>query len=416
LIGELSMKYAIEFHEVWKKFKKGEKLNSLRDAIPHSLRKKDPDIKLEDTEFWALKDVSFNIEHGGVVGIMGPNGAGKSTILRLLSRIMNPNKGWLKVNGRLAALIEVTAGFHPELTGRENVYLNGTIMGMRKREIDSKFDQIVEFSGVKEFIDTPVKKYSSGMYSRLGFSVAAHMDPDILLVDEILSVGDAAFQAKCANKIRELLTSGATIVLISHQLNMIQSLCKRVILLQNGKMLIDGHIDDVLPLYQNIIYKSNENELKQKMTQINDQVRVDNSPLVDIVQVTFSDPAKVNKENFKVGEPVTINVEYQAREKIEEPLFTLEIIRSDGVLCCFSRTDECGLKVGSLQGKGQVTINMDKPTLAPGIYMIKLSIWDRDMIHPYVVHSKEVLRMEMSGNLRQSDAVFLPDIKWGLGS
>ena len=140
--------------------------------------------------FGLLKDVSFNIDHGDVVGIMGPNGAGKSTILKLLSKIMSPNKGGMKINGRLAALIEVTAGFHPDLTGRENVYLNGTILGMRKREIDEKFDEIVEFSGVGEFIDTPVKRYSSGMFSRLGFSVAAHMDPDILLVDEILSVGD----------------------------------------------------------------------------------------------------------------------------------------------------------------------------------------------------------------------------------
>jgi len=410
------MKYAIEFHEVWKKFKKGEKLNSLRDTIPHFFRKRDPGTILEDKEFWALKDVSFNIERGGVVGIMGPNGAGKSTLLKLLSKIMNPNKGWLKINGRLAALIEVTAGFHPELTGRENVYLNGAIMGMRKREIDGKFDAIVEFSGVKEFIDTPVKKYSSGMYSRLGFSVAAHMDPDILLIDEILSVGDAAFQAKCANKIRELLNSGATILLISHQLNMIQSLCKRIILLQKGKMVADGHIDDVLPLYQNIIYKNSEDEIKRRMTNLNDQVKIDTSPLVDIVQVTFSNTVNIRKEKFTVGDPIAINVEYHAKEKIDDPLFTMEIIRADGVLCCFSRTDQCGIRVGSMEGKGNVTIIMDKLVLAPGIYMVKLSIWDRNMIHPYVVHSKNVLRIEMTGGLNQSKAVFLPDIKWELSN
>ena len=194
---------SVEFYNVWKKFRKGEKFNSLRDAIPalfSRLTDAHADEPLKEKEFWALCDVSFAVGKGEVVGVMGPNGAGKSTILKLLSKIMYPTKGEMKVNGRLSALIEVTAGFHPELTGRENVYLNGTILGMRKREIDRKFDQIVEFSGISEFIDTPVKRYSSGMYSRLGFSVAANMNPDILLVDEVLSVGDMAFQAKCSQK------------------------------------------------------------------------------------------------------------------------------------------------------------------------------------------------------------------------
>src|SRR3989338_4489794 len=169
------MSNAIEFTNVWKKFKKGEKINSLRDAIPNLFKRVDRGLTLEDKEFWAVKDVSFNSEKGGVIGIMGPNGAGKSTILKLLSRIIVPNKGSMKINGRLSALIEVTAGFHQDLTGRENVYLNGTILGMRKKEIDAKFDEIVDFSGIAEFIETPVKRYSTGMYARLGFSVAAHM-------------------------------------------------------------------------------------------------------------------------------------------------------------------------------------------------------------------------------------------------
>src|SRR3989338_5611288 len=233
----------IEFENVWKKFKKGEKFNSLRDSIPaffKSLAGNKSDDILAEKEFWAVKGVSFNVKKADVIGIMGPNGAGKSTILKLLSRIIIPNKGAMRINGRLSALIEVTAGFHPELTGRENIYLNGTILGMKKREIDQKFDEIVEFSGISEFIDTPVKRYSSGMYSRLGFSVAAHVNPDVLLVDEVLSVGDIAFRAKCAQKMRELLKSGATIVLVSHQLSLIQNLCKRVILLDQGEIIMDG--------------------------------------------------------------------------------------------------------------------------------------------------------------------------------
>ena len=397
---------AIEFNQVWKKFKKGEKLNSLRDAIPHFFKKMtNGSTELADQEFWAVKNVSFNIKKGDVIGIMGPNGAGKSTILKLLSRIIVPNKGSMNINGRLSALIEVTAGFHPDLTGRENVYLNGTILGMRKKEIDEKFDEIVEFSGISEFIDTPVKRYSSGMYSRLGFSVAAHMDPDILLVDEVLAVGDISFQAKCAQKMRELMQSGATIVLVSHQLNMIQSLCKRVILLQNGMVVKDGPVDEVIPHYQNIVYKKNEDELRHKINSMDDRVRVDTRSLVDIVHVTL-------KEKCAAGDPVTIALEYDAREKIDSPVFAFEIVRADGVLCCCSRTDESGVKIGFIQGKGKVAIDLGKNLLAPGIYMLKFSIWDKAMIHPYMTRNKDVMRVEMGAMQGQSEAVFMPDIKW----
>lgn len=409
------MSNAIEFNHVWKKYRKGEKLNSLRDAIPNLFKKRNPNETLEDREFWAVKDVSFNIERGGVIGIMGPNGAGKSTILKLLSRIIIPNKGSMKINGRLSALIEVTAGFHPELTGRENVYLNATILGMRKKEIDDKFDEIVEFSGVSEFIDTPVKRYSSGMYSRLGFSVAAHMEPDILLVDEVLSVGDIAFQAKCAQKIRELLKSGATIVLVSHQLQMIQSLCKRVILLQHGEVVRDGDVNEVIPHYENIVLKDRENELKHKMQAMSDQVRVDTRALVDITQVSFSDGKAGNKEKFEIGEPIEITLDYTAREEIDNPVFTFSIIRSDGVVCSYSRTDESGRKVGMLQGKGRVKIALGKSYLAPGIYMAKFSVWDKNMIHAYAVRSKDVIWVEMDSRYSETDAVLLPDVKWEIG-
>ena len=410
------MQNSIEFNQVWKKFKRGEKFNSLRDAIPNMFKREDKNGRLEDREFWAVKNVSFNIERGGVVAIMGPNGAGKSTILKLLSRIIVPNKGSMKINGRLSALIEVTAGFHPELTGRENVYLNATILGMKKREIDNKFDEIVEFSGVEEFIDTPVKRYSSGMFSRLGFSVAAHMNPDILLVDEVLSVGDIAFQAKCARKIRELLASGATIVLVSHQLNMIQSLCKRVILLQNGEIIRDGEVGEVIPYYQDIVYKSSEDEIKRKMNTQDSRVQVDTHSLVDIQEVTFSDGKTGKKEKFEVKDSIVINMDYEARERIESPIFTLDIIRADGVVCCFSRTDKLGIKVDSIEGKGKITIRMDDARLASGLYMAKFSIWDKEMIHPYVVRNKDILRIEKDGRVNQSKQVFLPDIKWQINN
>ncbi|EYD75960.1 Teichoic acid export ATP-binding protein TagH [Rubellimicrobium mesophilum DSM 19309] len=190
--------------------------------------------------FWALRDVSFDVQPGEVLGIIGANGAGKSTLLKILSRIVEPTSGRIIARGRVGALLEVGTGFHPELTGRENVFLNGAILGMSRRETAARFEQIVEFSGIEPFIDTPVKRYSSGMYLRLGFAVAAHIDPDILIVDEVLGVGDAAFQAKCLGRIGELVGEGRTVLIVSHQLAAIQKLCSRAILIREGVVAMDG--------------------------------------------------------------------------------------------------------------------------------------------------------------------------------
>src|SRR5215216_1742714 len=215
-----------------------------------SLLRKLLSIRKRREDFWALKDISFDVQRAEALGIIGHNGAGKSTILKLLSRITTPTNGEIMINGRLSALIEVGSGFHPELTGRENIYLNGSILGMRRREIAAKLESIVEFAGVRQFIDTPVKRYSSGMYVRLGFSIAAHLDPDILLLDEVLAVGDAAFQQKCIQRITELKKSGTTIVFISHDLRAVQKLCDRVILLKKGQIEADGGPEETIALYQ----------------------------------------------------------------------------------------------------------------------------------------------------------------------
>lgn len=244
---------AIEVSNVWKKFKRGELHDSLRDLIPAIAKRvmgRGPKRnELGQGDFWALKDVSFGVQRGEVLGIIGSNGAGKSTILKLLSRILRPNKGQIEVNGRLGALIEVGAGFHPDLTGRENIYLNGTILGMRKDEIEKRFDEIVEFSGLEEFIDTPVKRYSSGMYTRLGFSVAAHVEPDILLVDEVLSVGDIGFQKKCLSKMQDVAGYGRTVVFVSHNMGAVKSLCDRCLLLRDGTVQAEGPPAAIVDLY-----------------------------------------------------------------------------------------------------------------------------------------------------------------------
>ncbi len=243
---------ALEMDRVYKKFKKGEIYDSLRDLIPAWTKRmfgREKENDLEEKEFWALEDVCFQVHRAEAFGIIGPNGAGKSTILKLLSQIMKPTKGTLMVKGRLSALIEIGAGFHGDLTGRENIFLNGTILGMTRNEIKGKFDEIVEFSGLEDFIDTPVKRYSSGMYARLGFSVAAHVDPDILIVDEVLSVGDYAFQRQCLARMNSVINSGSTVIFVSHNLRAVSELCTRSLFLDHGKAVTIGPTNDVLKCY-----------------------------------------------------------------------------------------------------------------------------------------------------------------------
>ena len=230
------MSAAIEVDGTWKKFKRGERADSLRDLLPNVTRaifSRRTRAALRRSEFWALRDVSFRVNSGEALGIIGPNGAGKSTMLRLLMRILRPTSGRVEIKGRLGALIEIAAAFHPDLTGRENIFLQGAILGMRQAEVTRKLDAIIEFAGVGEFIDTPVKRYSTGMNARLGFSVAAHLDPDVLLIDEVLSVGDMAFQQKCVQRMLEFKRQGVAIVFVSHNLQAVARLCERAVYLES---------------------------------------------------------------------------------------------------------------------------------------------------------------------------------------
>lgn len=244
----------IRFERVWKKFRRGAIHDSLRDMIPALAkrlvgRRKPPEDEVRQGDFWAIQDVSFEVREGETLGIIGGNGAGKSTALRLLTGILRPTRGVCSVVGRVGALIEISAGFHPDLTGRENIFLQGAISGMSRALIQKQFDAIVEFSGIEEFIDTPVKRYSSGMNARLGFAIAAHLDPEVLMIDEVLAVGDFGFQSKAFDRIHQMATSGIPVVLVSHQLDRITELCTKAILLDHGAIACAGTATECIARY-----------------------------------------------------------------------------------------------------------------------------------------------------------------------
>jgi lipopolysaccharide transport system ATP-binding protein len=303
----------LEVQGVFKKFRRGEWHSSLRDLIPsltqRLLRREQPQ-RLQPREFWALQDVSFNVRRGEAFGIIGANGAGKSTILKLLTGIMRPTKGSIRVAGRVSALIEVSAGFHQDLTGRENIYLNGTILGMTRQEIQRRFDAIVDFSGLEEFIDTPVKRYSSGMFARLGFSVAAHVDPDLLLVDEVLSVGDYLFQRKCMERMNSIIASGATVVFVSHNLRAVSKLCQRSLLLEKGGVQMVGPTDEVIRTY---------------LRRGRQQRAVDADSVIALTDVVTHDDRGPRVE-FDSGGKLRITVEARARARHPEMSVVVQIV------------------------------------------------------------------------------------------
>ena len=304
------------FDRIWKKFRRGEqKHDSLRDLIPAVAKKlfklRRPE-ELRDQEFWAIKDVSFQVERGEALGIIGPNGAGKSTALKLLSGILTPDRGKISVSGRLSALIEVGAGFHPDLTGRENIYLNGAILGMKRKEMDRKLDDIVAFSELSEFLDTPVKRYSSGMYARLGFSVAAHVDPDILLVDEVLSVGDWAFQRKCLEKMEAFVKKGVTIIFISHNLQAVVNLCSRALLLQKGTVVESGPTGQIVRRYLSEAASPTRGDVRDRT--------------IWIECITIVDEEGKEADFFTAGDKVSVIINVRSNVKEDGLAVTLDFL------------------------------------------------------------------------------------------
>jgi lipopolysaccharide transport system ATP-binding protein len=321
------------------------------------------------SDFWALKDISFDIQQGEVVGIIGHNGAGKTTLLKILSQITEPTEGEIRIRGRVASLLEVGTGFHPELTGRENIFLNGAILGMKRVEIKRKFDEIATFAEVEKFIDMPVKRYSSGMYVRLAFAVAAHLDPDILLVDEVLAVGDIEFQKKCLGKMGAVAQEGRTILFVSHNLSAISHLCNRGLLLSQGRAIFDGAIEEALARYT----KSSLDKNGQVILRPHPLIR-GKSEVAAITRVFLSDNSGDVSDTFFIGEGMTINFDIMFFEAVPEFQLSFIVCSSTGtnIYHCVSR-DVVPFFTG---GVGQVSVRAKFPQqqLYPGTYIID-EVW-----------------------------------------
>jgi lipopolysaccharide transport system ATP-binding protein len=331
-----------------------------------------------DASHWALRDVSFDISDGDVVGVIGRNGAGKSTLLKILSQITEPTHGYVEIHGRVGSLLEVGTGFHQELSGRENVYLNGAILGMTKREIDRKFDEIVAFAEIEKFLDTPVKHYSSGMYVRLAFSVAAHLEPEILLVDEVLSVGDIAFQKKCLGKMDEVRQSGRTILFVSHNMATVENLCAKTMVFQDGKMAFAGPSKDAVKFYlQSMMEREQSAETGLSDNRWANPVHRQHRSSDEVISYTgieFKNPAKQPVQFVCSGEPLVIRLHYRASTDGARPIFGMGIETESGTVISRVSTWLCGVEVPPLpSGDGFIDLCLDSVNFMPGRYF--LSVW-----------------------------------------
>jgi lipopolysaccharide transport system ATP-binding protein len=325
---------------------------------------------------WALKDINFEVQQGEVLGIIGKNGAGKSTLLKILSKVTAPTTGSITYKGRIASLLEVGTGFNPELTGRENLYLNGAILGMRKYEIDSKFDEIVDFSGCERYINTPVKRYSSGMMVRLGFAVAAFLEPEILVVDEVLAVGDAEFQKKAIGKIQDVsMNDGRTVLFVSHNMAAVKSLCNNCLLLENGKLKIKGKTDHIVETY--IFQESND-----------EQVYFPENNIVTSISAC------------QISDKIVFKLRYESKIVIKQPNFGFQLYDSyDNPIFGSNPLMNGVLDFGSPQKKGEVQVTISSPFLVDGVYPI--SIWfmegkDQDKVYFYKAKCISILISNMS--------------------
>jgi lipopolysaccharide transport system ATP-binding protein len=370
----------VRVESLWKRFHRGEYADSLRDLVPAALgrwwRSARP-TRQENRDFWALADVSFHLRRGEALGVIGPNGAGKSTLLKVLSRILRPNRGRVSVTGRLAALIEVSAGMHPDLTGRENIFLNGAILGMRGREIRRRLDAIVAFAGLEAFIDTPLKRYSSGMQARLGFAVAAHLDPDVLLVDEVLSVGDAAFRTRCIRHIESLIRSDVSVIFISHHLEQVRRLCDRCLVLEGGRVRFEGDVAQACAEYIAC--------LATQPAQGSTGAPCGAGRLLSLTVMSKREGAPFEVDQ---GGPAAFRLAYEMAVPMNAVAVAVGIFDAAGTFVANVNTVEDAVPLPGTQGRHEVEVTIDHLPLAGGQYFMTARLMDADRQTTIDVHEK----------------------------
>lgn len=355
-------------------------------------------------DLWAVNDVSFEVMAGQSVGIIGKNGSGKSTALKLMTHILHPTKGRVTVRGRVSALLELGTGFHPDLTGRDNIFLNAAILGLQKETIAERYDRIVEFSELGEFIDMPVKHYSSGMYMRLGFSVAIHMNPDILIVDEILAVGDQAFQLKCLDRIHDMLRDGVTLIMVSHNLDVMRKMCSHLIWMEKGVVVASGLTDDVANEYDS--YSAGFDTVSMQQVESLANFKRSGSGEAQITAVRILDSNGNEEKQFKTHDSLTIEMDYIAHEEIEQPEFGLAIYREDGLHVNGPNTQFAGFDIEKIDGEGVVSYTISDLPLLPARYLVTVAISDGHFPHSYDYHEQAyTFRIVPGGTKEQWGAV-----------
>jgi ABC-2 type transport system ATP-binding protein len=364
---------AIEVAGVSKRFRLfHEKYQSFKERAIHFGR-----VPHED--FWALRDIDLTVEQGETIGLLGRNGSGKSTLLKCLAGILQPTDGTIRTTGRLAALLELGAGFHPELTGRENVFLNASILGLSRKDVEKRFDEIVDFAELEAFIDNQVKHYSSGMYVRLGFAVAVNMEPDILLVDEVLAVGDEAFQRKCMDRVKRFQREGRTIVFVTHDVERVRQICNRAAVLEDGRMLALGPAGQAIRALREQLFDVGDADAEETddAAGLSAQERRRNL-LVRITHVDIDYPGKGDRRYLVSGEPLIITLHYEARERVEDVVMGIGIFDLQGREMFGSNTDIIGYELPAVEGRGQVVFRVREVPFLDGTYLLTIGVHSRD--------------------------------------
>lgn len=422
---------AIEVHNITKKFKVYlDKGHTIKEKVLFKNRR-----KYEVRQ--VLKDISFEVKKGEAIGLIGKNGCGKSTTLKLLTKIMYPDSGSIEMRGRVSSLIELGAGFHPDMSGRQNIYTNASVFGLTRKEIEKRIDEIIDFSELKEFIDNPVRTYSSGMYMRLAFSVAINVDADILLIDEILAVGDANFQAKCFNKLREIKAAGTTIVIVSHSLGQVEQICDRSIWIDNGKIRADGVPREVHPAYLNYMaqqfiesnvreeadkqeqepveeekIQKEKTDLKEKQSEQEEQKKTRwGNKSVQFTQIRLLDGEGNERDKFLTGSKMIIEMKYRSNSPVQNPSCGIGIFRDDGLNCYGVNTQIDYISGLDLKEEGTICCIIEANLLLPGTYTIDVALHTEDgFAFDYYRYAK---KFQIISERNEAGVVRLPHV-WSL--